>query len=739
PAPVDPDPVDPDPADPAPVGPDPVDPAPADPVPGDPDPVDPDPTDPAPVGPDPVEPAPADPAPGDPDIPANAPPVIAPLAALQGVEDTFLNVSLPAAAFSDPDGDALSIAVTAADGGPLPEWLAFNPDSLSLTGQPPRDFYGVIALRAVADDGADQSARNFQLIIAGVNDAPIAGDDVIHGVEDVPTVIPLSLLLANDTDVDGDVLRIVEFLPGPDVALTLDGMGNVIATLPQDAHGTFTFDYIVSDGELTDTARVTLIIAPVNDAPRIAPLSPLESPEDTRFAFSLPEDVATDPDGDALILTLERAGGGALPDWIAFDAETRTISGLPPQDFNGTVALQLTAFDGALADSRSFDLIITPVNDAPRLSAPLSDRFTAEDQPFDMALQTGLFFDPDGDALLFELTTADGGGLPGWMQFDPVSGRLSGLPPQDWHGILNLRLSASDGEFTTSDVFRFVVTPVNDAPIIANPLPDWPREGSLHAGIGFELSVPDSTFHDPDGDALTLSAALADGNALPDWMQFDGSTLRALPPRDAAGIWDVAITATDGLAAVTDSFILTVAQPLPIPLGGRLIDGNGRPLEGALVVFTHTEGGAVGTFSDIDGVFMFGFDDPAQGYLQAIRPHMAGDAAVTARDALEILRMAVGLAPSFGEVDPLHYIAADINRDGHVTAQDALEVLRYAAGLPSEHVPHWVFLDAGTDLAALGLDHADSHVDTTLAIDPFDTPRLQDLTGVLLGSLQEFG
>jgi hypothetical protein len=46
--------------------------------------------------------------------------------------------------------------------------------------------------------------------------------------------------------------------------------------------------------------------------------------------------------------------GSALPDWLTFDAVSRTISGTPPLDFNGALDLKVTASDGALTASGTF-------------------------------------------------------------------------------------------------------------------------------------------------------------------------------------------------------------------------------------------------------------------------------------------------------------------------------------------------------------------------------------------------
>ncbi len=112
-----------------------------------------------------------------------------------------------------------------------------------------------------------------------------------------------------------------------------------------------------------------------------------------------------------------------------------------------------------------------------------------------------------------------------------------------------------------------------------------------------------------------------------------------------------------------------------------------------------------------------------------------GDPRITAADALDILRMAVGLAPGFGPARGPNFVAADINRDGRVTAADALDVLRAAVNLPAPSQPVWIFVEADTDWATLGLSRNQTEVPTRLALGPDWTGGALDLTGILLGSV----
>lgn len=177
-----------------------------------------------------------------------------------------------------------------------------------------------------------------------------------------------------------------------------------------------------------------------------------------------------------------------------------------------------------------------------------------------------------------------------------------------------------------------------------------------------------------------------------------------------------------------------------VGLSGSVQAGGGGTLAGVQVSFT-PDGRSVGHIrnADSEGDFLFEVLPETAGALSASLDYdPAVHGGVTALDALNVLRLAVGLAPSWGTASPLNFIAADINQDGSVTALDALEVLRAAVGLNSVNQPRWVFLDADVDLS--GVDRDNVPVEAGVRIDPLSIDGMTDLsmTGVLLGSMQEF-
>ncbi|TCP27302.1 CAP domain-containing protein [Rhodovulum adriaticum] len=176
----------------------------------------------------------------------------------------------------------------------------------------------------------------------------------------------------------------------------------------------------------------------------------------------------------------------------------------------------------------------------------------------------------------------------------------------------------------------------------------------------------------------------------------------------------------------------------PIALTGHLGTLADDDVAGAQVAFTPagSDWPTHGMMSGPDGLFALGLEVGDAGHLDASRPHNAAtDPAITAADALDVLRMAVGLAPSFGPAESQNFVAADVTGDGRVTAADALDVLRYAVGLDTENAPHWAFFDAATDWGGLGLDAGNAAVETGIQIAALGADLDVSLTAILIGDM----
>ncbi|MGZ5125144.1 MAG: putative Ig domain-containing protein, partial [Burkholderiales bacterium] len=134
----------------------------------------------------------------------------------------------------------------------------------------------------------------------------------------------------------------------------------------------------------------------------------------------------------------------------------------------------------------------------------------------------------------------------------------------------------------------------NSAPIVAVPIGDQ----TVDEDAFFSLTLSPGTFSD-SGDTLTLSAAQADGQPLPDWLHFDpgAHTFSGTPSNEHVGGTDVTVTATDSSGlAVADSFHLAVLNTNDAPVLVTPLNDQ-TSVEDAAFKYALP----VGSFIDLDG------------------------------------------------------------------------------------------------------------------------------------------
>ena len=147
--------------------------------------------------------------------------------------------------------------------------------------------------------------------------------------------------------------------------------GNIATYSPnQDYNGNDSFTFTVSDGELDDTATVTLTIDPVNDAPVLAAVSDVAFDEDGTTTISVS---GSDVDGDALTFSI--TGGSD----ITATLDGSDIAFTASENFNGSETFTITTIDSELTDSQTITVTVNAVNDAPVATTGLSG-ITNEDQ-----------------------------------------------------------------------------------------------------------------------------------------------------------------------------------------------------------------------------------------------------------------------------------------------------------------------------------------------------------------------
>ncbi|WP_225774665.1 putative Ig domain-containing protein [Pseudomonas sp. Marseille-Q5115] len=461
----------------------------------------------------------------------HAPVLATPLADQTAKETTAFSYTIPAGAFTDADNDALTFTATLADGSALPAWLKFDAATRTFSGTPDSNAAGNFNVTVTANDGK----------------AGTVSDTFALAVQDTP--------------------------------------------------------------------------ASANHAPVVAvPLADQNATETSPFSYTIPAGAFTDADNDTLTFTATLADGSALPAWLKFDAATRTFSGTPDSNAAGSFNVIVTANDGKagiVTDTFALAVKDTPDTTPIKTLTGTSGKDTltgtaANEQLLGLAGADTLNGGAGNDILvggagidkltggagadIFRFTTlTDSYRTSSTSYSDTITDFVVGVDKIDlsglgytglgngYNGTLFLQYSSSSNTtyiknyepdasgkrlelgvtgnllntLKASD-FIFNSTPsVNHAPVLATPLADQTAKETT----AFSYTIPAGAFTDADNDALTFTATLADGSALPAWLKFDAATrtFSGTPDSNAAGNFNVTVTANDGKAGtVSDTFALAV-------------------------------------------------------------------------------------------------------------------------------------------------------------------------------------
>ncbi|MCA1800787.1 MAG: hypothetical protein LC650_05790, partial [Actinobacteria bacterium] len=232
----------------------------------------------------------------------------------------------------------------------------------------------------------------------------------------------------------------------------------------------------------------------------------------------------------------------------------------------GLSTITVTASDGSLSTNDQFTFTINNVNDAPEVVQPIGNRSYEEDFASVTISLSTRFSDPDGDVLTFKAVSSNTGVVTVSVSGSLLTIREVGL------GTSNITVTATDngdGNLSVSDLFTVTVLNVNDAPQLAEPVPN--QVVDEHFGtLDINLS---GTFSDPDNDALTITAQSSNTGVVTVSMQ--GSVLRITERGNGLSV--ITLTASDGELSVSTQFTITVnnvndAPVVVAPLPNRIYD-----------------------------------------------------------------------------------------------------------------------------------------------------------------------
>ncbi|TOG44657.1 tandem-95 repeat protein, partial [Vibrio parahaemolyticus] len=345
-----------------------------------------------------------------------------------------------------------------ADNGPKNGSVIVNNDG-TVTYTPDDNYVGKDTFTYVVTSGGVSESTTVTVNVTPVNDAPVAKDDIATTQEDTAVTIDV---LPNDSDVDGDKLSI-ESASVPKEQGTVEVVnGKLVFTPAENFNGDAEITYTVTDGQLTDEAKVTVTVNPVNDAPTIkvdAVESITEDAVSTDMVVATLTVRDTDTPEDQLTVSLENNSNGYF---VLVGNEVKLTQAGVDAVNNDELNLKDLTISASVSDgvnpaaNDSDSLVVNRVNDAPTVENAIADQVLSED--FDAyTIDLNEVFKDSDSSLEFSVSGNNS------IQISIVNGVATIIPTADWNGKETITFTAKDpsGESVNQTV-DFTVAPVVD-------------------------------------------------------------------------------------------------------------------------------------------------------------------------------------------------------------------------------------------------------------------------------------
>jgi len=268
-------------------------------------------------------------------------------------------------------------------------------------------------------------------------------------------------------------------------------------------------------------------------------------------SFALPANTFRDPENQALSYSATLSSGAALPSWLRFNAATDSFTGTVPNSAQTlTLAIKATDPTGlSVTDTFGVTVVATPV-----LKVQTAAQTWIAGQPISLTLPGNTFADPQGQALTYSATLANGQALPSWLVFHPANDSFTGIAPTTAQ-TLSLKVTATDSSgLSASETISAAVKP---GIAVTNQTPDqvWATNKALN------VVLPGNTFTDALGLKMTFAAYQASGTNITSWLRFNPTTLAftGSVPAAQTGSALLRIVASDGRSTAQELFGVTFA------------------------------------------------------------------------------------------------------------------------------------------------------------------------------------
>ncbi|WP_397446188.1 CshA/CshB family fibrillar adhesin-related protein [Polaribacter sp. R77954] len=446
----------------------------------------------------------------------------------------------------DPATPGIQTTFTVANEG------TYTVDNLGVvTFTPVANFNGIatpVNYTVNDNEGLTSNIAEIAITVTGVNDVPVANNDVVSTPEDAPVSLKVT---TNDTDLDGtiDVATVdldpatpgiqTTFTVANEGTYTVDNLGVVTFTPVANFNGIATpVNYTVNDNEglTSNIATIAVTVTGVNDAP-VANNDSTTTDEDTPVSLNVTTN-DTDLDGtiDVATVDLDPATPGIQTTFTVANEGTYTVDNLgvvtftPVANFNGIatpVNYTVNDNEGLTSNIAEIAITVTAVNDAP---VAVDDTYTTDEDT--SVVLNPLTGDSDLDNDVLSIVSINGEALTGGVQVIATpngtvnidgGGNITFTPTANYNGTETFPYVITDGTVTATaneiitinpivDVVDDIATTNEQAPVVIDVFAndnDVPTTGTITTtqptnGV-VVITDPNNTPNDPSDDVVTYT------------------------------------------------------------------------------------------------------------------------------------------------------------------------------------------------------------------------------------------
>ena len=347
----------------------------------------------------------------------------------------------------------------------------------------------------ISDQNGGTNTATVNITVTSDNDNPVAVDDIISVNEDASaTVIDV---LANDSDLDGDTIRVDSVTQPSNGIVTL--VNGVVKYIPNaNYNGPDSFTYTISDQNGgTNTATVNITVTSDNDNP-----------------VAVDDIISVNEDASATVIDVLENDSDLDGDTIRVDSVTQPSNGIvtlvngvvkyiPNANYNGPDSFTYTISDqNGGTNTATVNITVTSDNDNPvAVDDIISVNEDASATVIDVLANDS---DLDGDTIRVDSVTQPSNGI-----VTLVNGVVKYIPNANYNGPDSFTYTISDqnGGTNTATV-NITVTSDNDNPVAVDDIISVNEDASATV---IDVLANDS---DLDGDTIRVDSVTQPSNGI---------------------------------------------------------------------------------------------------------------------------------------------------------------------------------------------------------------------------------